>query len=91
MNQNRQRCNSGEETAVDIEKLMTTVRAGGNEGALAFFKIAVDAFRRRGGPGLAVWVREVFRELPVEDQDALIIIGIEARIKEMGITENRRS
>jgi hypothetical protein len=76
---------------VDIEKLMTTIRAGGIEGSLAFFKIAADAFQRRGGPGLAVWVREAFRELPVEDQDVLVIIGLEARIKEMGLTEIWRS
>jgi hypothetical protein len=80
-----------EVTIVDIEKMMTTIRAGGNDASLAFFKIAVDAFQRRGGRGLAVWVREAFRELPVQDQDVLVVIGIEARIKEMGITENRRS
>jgi hypothetical protein len=80
-----------EVTIVDIEKMMTTIRAGGNDASLAFFKIAVDAFQRRGGRGLAVWVREAFRELPVQDQDVLVVIGIESRIKEMGITENRRS
>lgn len=71
--------------------MMTTIRAGGNNASLAFFKIAVDAFQRRGGAGLALWVREAFRELPVEDQDVLVIIGLEARIEEMGFTENRRS
>jgi hypothetical protein len=89
--QNLDNVGSREEAAVDIEKLMMTIRAGGNDASLAFFKIAVDAFQRRGGRGLAVWVREAFRELPVEDQNVLVVIGLEARIKEMGITENRRS
>lgn len=82
---------NSEVVIVDIEKMMTTIRAGGNDASLAFFKIAVDAFQRRGGAGLALWVREAFRELPVEDQDVLVIIGLEARIEEMGFTENRRS
>ena len=30
-----------------------------------------------GGRGLAVWVREAFRELPVEDRDVLVVIGLE--------------
>jgi hypothetical protein len=76
---------------VDIEKMITTIRAGGNEGSLAFFKIAAETFRRSGGRGLAVWVREAFRELPVQDQDVLVVIGLEARIKEMGVEGNRRS
>ena len=67
---------------MDIEKMMTTIRAGGSEGLLAFFKIATEFFERDGGSALAVWVREAFRELPVEDQDVLVIIGLEARIKE---------
>jgi hypothetical protein len=29
---------------VDIEKMMTTIRAGGSEGLLAFFKIATEFF-----------------------------------------------
>jgi hypothetical protein len=74
---------------VDIEKMMTTIRAGGNEGSLAFFKIAAETFQRSGGRGLAVWVREAFR--PVQDQDVLVVIGLEARIKEMGVEGNRRS
>jgi hypothetical protein len=82
---------NSEVAIVDIEKMMTTIRAGGNEGSLAFFKIAAETFQRSGGRGLAVWVREVFRELPVRDQDVLVVIGLEARIKEMGITENRHS
>jgi hypothetical protein len=91
MTQTLDNVGSREERAVDIEKLMTTIRAGGNDASLAFFKIAVDAFQRRGGRGLAIWVREAFRELPVEDQDVLITIGLEARIKEMGVEGDRRS
>ena len=37
---------NSEVVIVDIEKMMTTIRAGGNEGSLAFFKIA----RRRRSP-----------------------------------------
>jgi hypothetical protein len=80
MNQNRRRCQQRGDC-----------RGCGNDASLAFFKIAVDAFQRRGGSGLAIWVREAFRELPVDDQNVLIVIGLEARIEEMGITENRRS
>jgi hypothetical protein len=36
-------------------------------------------------------VREAFRELPVQDQDVIVVIGLEARIKEMGFEGNRRS
>jgi hypothetical protein len=36
---------------VDIEKMMTTIRAGGSEGLLAFFKIATEFFERDGGLG----------------------------------------
>ena len=82
---------NSEVAIVDIEKMMTTIRGGGNEGSLAFFKIATETFQRSGGRGLAVWVREAFRELPVQDQDVLVVIGLEARIKEMGVEGNGRS
>jgi hypothetical protein len=49
---------NSEVAIVDSEKMMTTIRAGGNEGSLAFFKMATETFKRSGGSRLAVWVRE---------------------------------
>ena len=50
---------------MDIEKMMTTIRAGGNEGSLAFFKIATETFQRSGGavvsPSGCVKLSESFR------------------------------